>query len=104
MAPASRIWPRLGLAAILGLAAVLRCWQLGDHGFITPYYLAGVRSMAASWHGFFFNAFDPAGFVSLDKPPIAFWVQVPSVKLLGYSAFSALLPQTLEGLASILVL
>jgi 4-amino-4-deoxy-L-arabinose transferase-like glycosyltransferase len=30
--------------------------------------------MSGNWHNFFFNAFDPAGFVSLDKPPVAFWI------------------------------
>jgi 4-amino-4-deoxy-L-arabinose transferase-like glycosyltransferase len=52
-------------------------------------------------HNFFFDAFDPAGFVSLDKPPVAFWVQVLSAKVFG---FSVLLPQLLEGLAAIVVL
>ena len=65
--------PRLGLIGIVTLAIALRGWRLGDSGFITPYYLAGVRSMLGNWHNFLFNAFDPAGFVSLDKPPVA-WV------------------------------
>jgi 4-amino-4-deoxy-L-arabinose transferase-like glycosyltransferase len=96
--------PRLCLAAILILAALLRGWDLGERGFITPYYLAGVRSMLASWHNFFFNAFDPAGFVSLDKPPVAFWIQTLSAKLLGFSPFSVLLPQLVEGLLAIILL
>jgi len=83
---------------------VLRGWRLGASGFITPYYMAGVRSMTVSWHNFFFNAFDPAGFVSLDKPPVAFWLQTASAKLLGFAAFSMLLPQVLAGLAAIFVL
>lgn len=83
---------------------VLRGWRLGASGFITPYYMAGVRSMTVSWHNFFFNAFDPAGFVSLDKPPVAFWLQTASAKLLGFAAFSVLLPQVLAGLAAIFVL
>jgi 4-amino-4-deoxy-L-arabinose transferase-like glycosyltransferase len=58
----------------------------------------------AGWHNFFFNAFDPAGFVSLDKPPLAFWIQTGSAELFGFSPFSVLLPQVLEGSASILVL
>jgi len=66
--------------------------------------MAGVRSMTGSWHNFFFNAFDPVGFVSLDKPPVAFWIQTGSAKLFGFSAFSVLLPQLLEGVSSILVL
>jgi 4-amino-4-deoxy-L-arabinose transferase-like glycosyltransferase len=86
------------------LALALRGWRLGAGGFITPYYMAGVRSMMASWHNFFFNAFDPAGYVSLDKPPLAFWIQTGSAELFGFSPFSVLLPQMLEGTASILVL
>ena len=96
--------PRLCLAAILVVAAILRGWDLGERGFLTPYYLAGVRSMLASWHNFLFNAFDPAGFVSLDKPPVAFWIQTLSARLLGFSPFSVLLPQLVEGLGAIVLL
>jgi 4-amino-4-deoxy-L-arabinose transferase-like glycosyltransferase len=100
----SRFWPRLDLAGILALALVLRGWRLGASGFITPYYMAGVRSMTVSWHNFFFNSSDPSGVVSLDKPPLAFWGQTLSAELFGFSPFSVLLPQALEGLVSILVL
>jgi 4-amino-4-deoxy-L-arabinose transferase-like glycosyltransferase len=92
------------MASILALALVLRGWRLGASGFITPYYMAGVRSMTMSWHNFFFNAFDPSGFVSLDKPPVAFWLQTASAKLFGFGTFSVLLPQVLAGLAAILML
>src|SRR4029077_18723809 len=95
---------RLVLSGILVLAAALRCWRLDTAGFIVPYYFAGVRSMMGSWHNFFYNAFDPAGFVSLDKPPVAFWLQTASAKLLGFGTVSVLLPQVLSGLASIFVL
>ena len=97
-------WPLLGLAVILVLGLGLRSWRLGASGFITPYYMARVRSMTVSWHNFFFNSFDPSGFVSLDKPPLAFWAQTLSAKLFGFSPFSVLLPQALEGLVSTLVL
>jgi 4-amino-4-deoxy-L-arabinose transferase-like glycosyltransferase len=95
---------RLGLAVILGLAAVLRFWHLDHNGYGREYYAAGVRSMLGSWHCFFFNAFDPAGFVSLDKPPVALWMQVASAGVLGFSAFSVMLPQVLEGLISVALL
>jgi 4-amino-4-deoxy-L-arabinose transferase-like glycosyltransferase len=100
----SGVWPGVGLTCIVVLSLALRGWRLGASGFITPYYMAGVRSMMQSWHNFFFNAFDPAGFVSLDKPPLAFWIQTGSAELLGFSPFSVLLPQVLEGTASIVVL
>jgi 4-amino-4-deoxy-L-arabinose transferase-like glycosyltransferase len=92
----------LALAAILIVAAALRGWNLNSGGVMIPYYLAGVRSQVASWHNVFFNAFDPAGFVSLDKPPIAFWLQDASAKLFGFSTASVMLPQVLTELALLL--
>src|SRR6202000_1971785 len=62
---------RIELLTVLTVAALLRVWNLGGSGFGTQYYAAGVASMLDSWHNFFFNSFDPAGFVSIDKPPIA---------------------------------
>jgi 4-amino-4-deoxy-L-arabinose transferase-like glycosyltransferase len=99
-----KLLPRLALAAILIAAAALRLWRLDDGGVVIPYYLAGVRSMLQSWHNFFFNAFDPAGFVSLDKPPAAFWLQTASAALLGFDRFAVLLPQALAGTAAVALL
>ena len=95
---------RIVLLAILLLAAGLRLWAIERNGFGTEYYAAGVLSMMASPHNFFFVAFDPAGFVSVDKPPVALWIQVASAELFGFSGFSVILPQVLEGLAAILLL
>ncbi len=99
--PAWRSSPWTGLGGVMALGLGLRLWRLGQNGYGTEYYSAGVRSMLDSPHNFLFNSFDPAGFVSLDKPPIALWVQVASAKLLGFSGLSVLLPQVLEGLASV---
>jgi 4-amino-4-deoxy-L-arabinose transferase-like glycosyltransferase len=60
------------------------------------YYAAAARSMSQSWHNFFFASFDPAGTVSLDKLPAAFWIQAMSVKFFGSSYFSYDLPQSIE--------
>jgi 4-amino-4-deoxy-L-arabinose transferase-like glycosyltransferase len=99
-----RTWPWLGLSGVVLLALALRCWGLERDGYGNEYYSAGVRSMLESWHNFFFNSFDPAGFVSLDKPPVAFWIQAASAKLFGFSGLSVLLPQALEGVAAIVLL
>jgi 4-amino-4-deoxy-L-arabinose transferase-like glycosyltransferase len=99
-----RAWPWLGLSGVVVLALTLRCWALERNGYGNEYYSAGVRSMLESWHNFFFNSFDPAGFVSLDKPPVAFWIQAASAKLFGFSGLSVLLPQALEGVAAIVLL
>ncbi len=95
------MWGALGLILIVALA--LRLWRLDANGFGTEYYAAGVRSMLQGPRAFFFNAFDPFGFVSLDKPPVAFWLQVLSAAIIGFSGFSLALPQVLEGVAAVLV-
>jgi 4-amino-4-deoxy-L-arabinose transferase-like glycosyltransferase len=92
------------LLAVLALAAGLRLWRLEDHGFGNPYYAAAVRSMTESAHLFFYNAFDPAGFLSLDKPPVAFWIQSVFALVLGYSGWVLHLPQVLAGVASVAIL
>lgn len=93
-----------GLAVVLAIAAVLRLWRLDDNGFGTEYYAAGVRSMLQGGWLFFYNAFDPAGFISLDKPPVAFWIQTGFASLLGFSGWAIHLPQALAGVASVAIL
>ena len=92
---------RAGLGIVLLLALLPRAWHLAGHGYGNIYYAAAVRSMAESWHEFLFAAFDPGGLLMLDKPPLAFWLQVLSVKLLGDSGLALHLPQLLEGLGSV---
>jgi len=94
----------LALGAILLVALALRLWWLDRNGYGTEYYSAAVRSMLTSWHNFFFNSFDPAGYVSIDKPPLAFWLQAASAWGFGYSSLSILVPQAIEGVAAILIL
>lgn len=98
---AARLWRSLALVAVLFLAFALRLWHLTQNGWGNEYYTAGVLSMTNNWSNFLYNSFDPAGFVSVDKPPIALWIQVASVKLFGFHGLSVLLPQVLEGLASV---
>src|SRR5215472_265543 len=94
----------LARAAILILAAALRLWRLDQNGFDDEYYAAAVRSMAAGWHAFLYNAFDPAGFVSVDKPPVALWIQALAVGLFGFHGITVLLPQVVEGVAAVALL
>jgi len=94
----------VAFAAVLVVAAALRLFRLEDNGFGTAYYAAGVRSMLQGAWLFFYNAFDPAGFISVDKPPIAFWIQTVFAIVLGYSGWSIHLPQALAGIASVALL
>ena len=90
--------------APIALAAVLNTWALGQNGYANVYYSAGVKSMLLSWHNFFFLAADPAGLVSIDKPPLGLWVQAASAKLFGFAPLSLLLPQALMGVAAVAAL
>ncbi len=95
-------WP--ALAGVLAVAAALNLIALGREGYANGYYAAAVRSMLESWHNFFFVSFDPGGFVTIDKPPLGFWVQTASAKLFGFHGWSLLLPQALAGVLSVAVL
>jgi 4-amino-4-deoxy-L-arabinose transferase-like glycosyltransferase len=97
------VWELISFAAILALGFVLRLYSLGRNGFGNEYYSAGVFSMTRSLHNFFFNAFDPAGVLAVDKPPVALWVQVLSAKLFGFAPLSVLVPQGIEGMVSVAV-
>ncbi|MDB5077298.1 MAG: glycosyltransferase family 39 protein [Chloroflexi bacterium] len=97
-------WRRLALGTILLLAAFLNFYQIGQEGYANSYYAAAVRSMSLSWHNFFFAAFDPSGFVTIDKPPLGFWFQVASVKLFGFNGVSLMLPEGLAGILSVALL
>src|SRR5262249_18543465 len=79
-------------------------WNLRQNGWCTTYYSAAVRSGMESWHNFFFIAADPGGFVSVDKPPVALWVQILSAKVFGFSPLSILVPQAIMGILSVLIL
>ncbi len=91
------------LALVLVVAGFAYGWRAQSVP-LEPYYAAAVRAMAGSWHDFAFGAFDPAGTVTLDKLPGAFWLQVLSVRVFGVSTWAIVLPQVVEGVLAVLVL
>ena len=98
------LWQRLALGGIIVISLFMNFFELGQNGFGNLYYAAGIRSMLDSWHNFFFVSFDPGGFVTLDKPPLGFWLQVLSAKIFGFTPFSVYLPQALSGVLSVALL
>lgn len=103
-AAVTRTWHQFILVGILLLAVFLHFFRLEQEGYANLYYAAAVKSMTTSWHNFFFNSFDPGGFVTVDKPPLELWVQVASAVLLGFDGISLLLPQAVAGVLSVLLL
>ncbi len=94
----------IGVLAIIALGAFLRFYQLGTYTIGNTYYAATVKSMLTSWHNFFYASFEPGGSVTVDKPPLGFWVQAVSAYFLGVNGFALALPQALAGTLSIPVL
>jgi 4-amino-4-deoxy-L-arabinose transferase-like glycosyltransferase len=93
--------PRPELAFLLVLAAVLDLWSLALNGWANTYYSAAVRSMSTNWHDFLFASFDKAGVMTVDKPPLALWVQALSARVFGFNSLSILVPQALMGVATV---
>jgi len=96
-------WALPGLVVIAALAGLSYAWRLGQDP-LEPYYAAAVRSMSMSWHNFAFGALDPAGTITLDKLPGAFWLQALSVRAFGVHVWALILPQVVEGVLAVLVL
>jgi 4-amino-4-deoxy-L-arabinose transferase-like glycosyltransferase len=94
----------LALAGVLALSAVLNINKLAQNGYANIFYSAGMKSMLRSWHNFLFVSFDSGGLITIDKPPLALWVQVASAKLFGFSPLSLLLPEAIIGVLTVAAL
>jgi 4-amino-4-deoxy-L-arabinose transferase-like glycosyltransferase len=92
------------LGAIVAMSVLFNFLNLRIEGYSNQYYAAGVKSMTLSLKNFFFAALDPAGFVTLDKPPLGYWMQAISVKIFGFSGWSILVPQALAGVLSVILI
>ncbi|WP_026886503.1 glycosyltransferase family 39 protein [Clostridium beijerinckii] len=91
----------ISISLILILSAILNFANIRIEGYGNSYYAAGVKSMTMNIKNFFFVSFDPGSFVTIDKPPMGFWIQALFAKILGFSGWSILLPQALAGVISV---
>lgn len=96
--------PDLMLAGILLLAAFLNGYNIWQETYANTYYTVSVASMLQSFHNFFFASLDSAGSVTVDKPPVTFWVQTAFAYVFGLHGWSVILPQALAGVGSVLLL
>ena len=94
-------WVRPSLIGLLGVAALLYLWDLGASGWANAFYSAAVQAGSTSWKAFFFGSFDASNFITVDKSPAALWVMDLSARLFGVNAWSILVPQALEGVATV---
>ena len=100
----SRLRARPELLGLLGLAGVLNLWglehqRLGQHLLQRRCALdvarAGTTSCSPRWTA--------SGLMTVDKPPLALWVQALSARIFGFHPLSLLIPQALMGVVGALL-
>jgi len=95
---------RLAVIVPVAISAALNTDKLSQNGYANIFYSAGVSSMLRSLHNFVFVSFDPGGLVTVDKPPLALWVQAASAKVFGFTPLSLLLPEAIAGTLAVALL
>jgi 4-amino-4-deoxy-L-arabinose transferase-like glycosyltransferase len=97
-------WQRLALPTLLLVTAVAYLWDLSASGYANSFYAAAVQAGTKSWKAFFFGSIDSSSFITVDKPPASLWVMALSGRIFGFSSWSMLAPQALEGVAAVALL
>ena len=94
-------WVRPALLTLLVATAVLYLWDLGASGWANSFYSAAVQAGTKSWKAFFFGSSDSSNFITVDKPPAFLWPMEISARIFGLNSWSMLVPQALEGVATV---
>ncbi len=98
--PARSIADWTALALLLASAGFVFFWNLTASGYANEFYSAAAQAASKSWSAFLWGSLDSGGAITVDKPPASIWLMALSVRALGLSSFSILLPQALMGVAS----
>ena len=94
-------WARPALFVLLAVTAAAYLWDLSASGYANSFYAAAVQAGTKSWKAFFFGSIDASNFITVDKPPASLWVMEFSGRIFGFSSWSMLVPQALEGVAAV---
>jgi 4-amino-4-deoxy-L-arabinose transferase-like glycosyltransferase len=102
--PGDPAWARPALIGLLLATAVLYLAGLSRSGYANEFYAAAVQAGTKSWKAFLFGSLDSSNFITVDKTPASLWVMELSGRIFGFSSWSLLAPQALEGVAAVGVL
>ncbi|HEX4398471.1 MAG TPA: glycosyltransferase family 39 protein, partial [Trebonia sp.] len=97
-------WARPALFGLLLITGMLYLFNLSRNGYANDFYAAAVQAGTRSWKAFFFGSFDSSSFITVDKTPASLWVDEIAARIFGFSSWTLLVPQALEGIASVAVL
>ncbi len=95
---------RPALIALLLCTVIAYIWDLSASGYANSFYAAAVQAGTKSWKAMFFGSIDSSNFITVDKPPASLWVMEVSGRIFGFSSWSMLIPQALEGVAAVALL
>jgi 4-amino-4-deoxy-L-arabinose transferase-like glycosyltransferase len=95
---------RIAFAFLLVASAVGYSWNVGAAGYANPFYAAAAQAATRSPVAWLFGAVDAPGFITVDKPPVAFWWMGLWARVFGFSSWSLLLPQAALGVATVALL
>ena len=95
------LWTRASFAGLMLVTFVLYMSGLDRNGWANAYYAAAVEAGATNWKAFFFGSLDTSNFITVDKSPAFLWVMEISARLFGFNEWSVLVPQALEGVATV---
>ena len=94
-------WERPALAVLLLATAVLYLWDLGASGYGNSFYAQAVQAGTKSWKAMLFGSLDAGNAITVDKPAFFLWPMEISSRLFGFGSWSMLVPQALEGVATV---
>ncbi|MDT7789535.1 MAG: hypothetical protein QOF58_7954 [Pseudonocardiales bacterium] len=95
---------RLAFFGLLAGTAVLYLWNLTASGYGNEFYAAATQAASQSWKALLFGSLDPGNTITVDKPPAFLWISGLFAKLFGFSSWTVLAPQALEGVAAVALL
>ncbi|MEW9265962.1 glycosyltransferase family 39 protein [Kineococcus endophyticus] len=99
-----RRWVRWATAALLLATGVLYVVDLSASGYANSFYAAAVQAGSQSWKAWFFGSLDAQNFITVDKPPASLWVAGLAARAFGFSSWTLLVPQALEGVGAVWLL
>ena len=102
--PGDPVWARPALLGLLVGTGLLYLAGLSRNGWGNEFYAAAVQAGTKSWKAFLFGSLDSSNFITVDKPAGFLWPMELSARVFGLNSWSLLVPQALEGVATVGVL
>jgi 4-amino-4-deoxy-L-arabinose transferase-like glycosyltransferase len=102
--PGDPVWARPALLGLLVGTSLLYLAGLSRNGWGNEFYAAAVQAGTKSWKAFLFGSLDSSNFITVDKPAGFLWPMELSARIFGLNSWSLLIPQALEGVATVGVL